>query len=168
MKSLIRFCISSLIALSAATSLVACSTQASQQSAPAQPAIMTANQSAAFKPGINKVTFQSEGETLVGNLYLPKSYKAGDKLPTVIVTGAWMTIKEQMPAIYAQKLADQGFAALAFDFRSFGESGGKLRDFESPTAKITDIKSAILYLQTVDAVVVNSGSVGCDNLTGVK
>ncbi|MDY6902558.1 MAG: alpha/beta hydrolase [Cyanobacteriota bacterium] len=105
-----------------------------------------------YKPGINRVTFQSEGEKLVGNLYLPDSYKQGDKLPAVVVTGAWMTIKEQMPATYAQKLADKGFAALAFDFRTFGESGGKLRGFESPTEKIKDIKSAVGFLQTVNAV----------------
>ena len=105
-----------------------------------------------YKPGINRVTFQSEGETLVGNLYLPASYKPGDKLPTAVVTGAWMTIKEQMPATYAQKLADKGFAAFTFDFRTFGESGGKLRGFESPTEKIKDIKNAVSFLQTVSAV----------------
>jgi uncharacterized protein len=99
----------------------------------------------ALQSGINRVTFQSEGETLVGNLYLPANYKSGDKLPTVIVTGAWMTIKEQMPGVYAQKLADRGFAALAFDFRSWGESGGKLRSFESPTVKIADIENAISF-----------------------
>jgi uncharacterized protein len=108
-----------------------------------------------LQPGINRVTFDSEGETLVGNLHLPASYKPGDKLPTVVVTGAWMTIKEQMPAIYAQKLADQGYAALAFDFRSWGESGGQLRSFESPTVKIADIKNAVSFLQTVDAVDTN-------------
>jgi uncharacterized protein len=105
-----------------------------------------------LQPGMNRVTFQSAGETLVGNLYLPATYQPGDKLPTVIVTGAWMTIKEQMPAIYAQELADRGYAAFAFDFRSWGESGGKLRSFESPTVKIADIKNAVSFLQTVDAV----------------
>jgi uncharacterized protein len=115
---------------------------------------MLSNRSA-LQPGINRVTFQSEGETLVGNLYLPASYKPGDKLPTAIVTGAWMTIKEQMPGVYAQKLADRGFAALAFDFRSWGESGGKLRSLESPTVKIADIKNAVSFLQTVDAVDAN-------------
>jgi uncharacterized protein len=105
-----------------------------------------------YKPGINRVTFPSEGETLVGNLYLPTKYKAGDKLPVVVVTGAWMTIKEQMPATYAQKLTEQGFAAFTFDFRTFGESGGKLRGYESPTEKIKDIKNTVSFLQTVDAV----------------
>ncbi|WP_404790237.1 alpha/beta hydrolase [Altericista sp. CCNU0014] len=105
-----------------------------------------------YKSGINRVTFQSNGVNLVGNLYLPANYKAGDRLPAVIVSGSWTTVKEQMAGEYAQKLADRGFAALAFDSRSFGESGGKLRNYESPSNKIADIKNAITFLQTVDAV----------------
>jgi uncharacterized protein len=112
----------------------------------------TLAQASAYQPGINRVTFQSEGVNLVGNLYLPTTYKSGDQLPTVIVSGSWTTVKEQMAGEYAQKLADQGFAALAFDSRSFGESGGELRSFESPTAKIADLKNAITFLQTVDVV----------------
>ncbi|BAU14389.1 hypothetical protein LEP3755_49360 [Leptolyngbya sp. NIES-3755] len=149
MKALTRFGLVSLIALSTATTI-------SIDRIHANPSVSDSTVSIAkstpLKAGINRVTFQSEGETIVGNLYLPATYRAGDKLPVVIVTGAWMTIKEQMPAIYAERLAQQGFAALAFDFRTFGESGGKLRNFESPTAKIQDIKNAISYLQTVDAV----------------
>jgi uncharacterized protein len=105
-----------------------------------------------YQPGINRVTFNSAGTKLVGNLYLPTSYKPGDKLPAAIVSGSWTTVKEQMSGQYAQRLADRGYAALAFDSRSFGESGGKLRSFESPTNKIADIKTAISFLQTVDAV----------------
>ncbi|MCU0550525.1 MAG: lysophospholipase [Leptolyngbya sp. Prado105] len=152
MKSLTRLCILSLVTLITATAIAGCGAQANQQASATSQPVLTANAPNTLKPGINRVTFQSEGEKLVGNLYLPATYKAGDKLPAVIVTGAWMTIKEQMPALYAQRLAQQGFAALAFDFRTFGESGGKLRNFESPTAKIEDIKNAISYLQTVDAV----------------
>jgi fermentation-respiration switch protein FrsA (DUF1100 family) len=48
-----------------------------------------------------RVLFESAGQRLVGDLYLPDGYKAGDKLPAVVVTGAWMTVKEQMPARYA-------------------------------------------------------------------
>jgi hypothetical protein len=29
---------------------------------------------------------------MVGNLYLPTSYKPGDKLPAVVVAGAWTTV----------------------------------------------------------------------------
>ncbi len=86
-----------------------------------------------LKPGINRITFTSVGEKLVGNLYLPTNYKSGDKLPTVIVSGSWTTVKEQMAGKYAQKLSERGYAALAFDSRSFGESGGKLRSVECDT-----------------------------------
>jgi len=105
-----------------------------------------------LQPGINRVTFQSEGETLVGNLYLPASYQLGDKLPAIVVAGSWTTVKEQMAGTYAQALADRGYAAFAFDFRGYGESGGSPRNYESPTAKIADIKNAVSFLQTVDAV----------------
>jgi uncharacterized protein len=144
----------SLVFLGSAAALTA-HTVYSQTSLSQNPNATILTHRSALQPGINRVTFQSEGETLVGNLYLPANYKSGDKLPTVIVTGAWMTIKEQMPGGYAQKLADRGFAAFAFDFRSWGESGGKLRSFESPTVKITDIKNAVSFLQTVDAVDIN-------------
>lgn len=105
-----------------------------------------------YQAGINRVTFQSEGTELVGDLYLPANYRSGDKLATVIVSGSWTAVKEQMAGGYAEKLAEQGFAALAFDSRSFGESGGDLRVFESPANKIEDIKNAITFLETVDAV----------------
>jgi uncharacterized protein len=144
----------SLVVLGSAAAFTA-HTVYSQTSLSQNPNATILTHRSALQPGINRVTFQSEGETLVGNLYLPANYKSGDKLPTVIVTGAWMTIKEQMPGVYAQKLADRGFAAFAFDFRSWGESGGKLRSFESPTVKIADIRNAVSFLQTVDAVDAN-------------
>lgn len=114
---------------------------------------MNANASTtSLMPGANRITFRSEGETLVGHLYLPATYKAGDKLPAVVVTGSWTTVKEQMAGTYARKLAEQGFAALAFDFRFFGESGGQPRQYESPAAKVRDIQNAVSFLESVPAV----------------
>jgi fermentation-respiration switch protein FrsA (DUF1100 family) len=43
-------------------------------------------------------------------------------------------------------MAERGFAALAFDHRCFGESGGKPRQFENPSARIEDIKNAATAL----------------------
>lgn len=102
--------------------------------------------------GLNHVYFQSENVRLAGNLYLPSDYKIGTKLPAIVVAGSWTTVKEQMAGIYAQKLAAQGFAALAFDFRFFGESSGEPRQYESPTAKIRDIRNAVTYLCSLDAI----------------
>ncbi|MEO1038428.1 MAG: alpha/beta hydrolase [Pseudomonadota bacterium] len=93
-----------------------------------------------------RVTFESQGETLVGNLYLPDGASSTQRLPAVVVTGAWTTVKEQMPATYAAELAERGYAALAFDFRGWGESEGAPRQLESPVRKTEDIIAAAAYL----------------------
>ena len=95
-----------------------------------------------------RVVFDSQGERLVGDLYLPDDYQAGDQLPTVIVTGAWTTVKEQMPARYAAEMADRGYAALTFDFRGWGQSEGAIRQLEDPERKTQDIVAAANFLMT--------------------
>ena len=97
---------------------------------------------------VKEVNFDSNNLNLVGNLYLPDDFQQGDKLPGVVVTGAWTTVKEQMPATYAESLADRGYAVLAFDFRNWGESSGNERQLENPTNKTQDIIAAANYLTT--------------------
>ncbi|MGK7950601.1 MAG: alpha/beta hydrolase [Xenococcaceae cyanobacterium] len=97
---------------------------------------------------VKEVNFESNNQNLVSDLYLPDDYQEGDKLPGVVVTGAWTTVKEQMPATYAEELADRGYAVLAFDFRNWGESEGKERQLENPTNKTQDIIAAANYLTT--------------------
>ncbi|MEM7626298.1 MAG: alpha/beta hydrolase [Planctomycetota bacterium] len=107
-------------------------------------AIMIAPASEAARS--QRVVFESHGDRLVGDLYLPDDYEAGDRLPAVVVTGSWTSVKEQMPARYASELADRGFAALAFDFRNWGQSEGDRRQYENPTLKTQDIVAAAVFL----------------------
>ena len=79
--------------------------------------------------------------TLAANLYLPQEIK--QTLPVVIVTGAWTTVKEQMPAVYAEALTKQGFAAITFDFRGWGQSLDEVKYLEEPARKIEDIRAVI-------------------------
>lgn len=102
-----------------------------------------------FKAGQNKVTFTSEGEKMAGVLYLPADYQPGKKLAVIIAIGPFTQVKEQVAAVYAQKMAEAGFAAFAFDFRFWGESGGAPRSFESPADKLKDIRNAVSYLATL-------------------
>lgn len=97
---------------------------------------------------IERVQFQSQGETLVGQLYIPQGVSSARPGRAAVVTGAWLTIKEQMPAVYAAELARRGTMALAFDFRGFGESGGQPRALEHPQRKTDDIRAAVAFLQT--------------------
>lgn len=92
------------------------------------------------------VNFNSNSVLLRGTLYLPQNVSR--PLPAVIVTGAWTTVKEQMPGTYARELATRGFAAFAFDFTGWGESEGTQRFIENPSAKTIDIQSAASFLAT--------------------
>jgi fermentation-respiration switch protein FrsA (DUF1100 family) len=94
-----------------------------------------------------RFTFQSAGETLVGNLFLPDGTKPAG---IVVAVGPLTSVKEQAPGTYAQAMAERGYAALAFDYRYFGESGGRPRQFENPQANIEDIKNAATALLADD------------------
>jgi uncharacterized protein len=91
--------------------------------------------------------FHTDGETLVGNLFVPE----GDKPAGVVVAvGPLTSVKEQAAGTYAQAMAERGFAALAFDYRFFGESDGRPRQFENPDANIEDIRGAATALLADD------------------
>lgn len=107
---------------------------------------------------MEKVTFESEGAKLVGNLYYPKNFDESQTYPAIIVSGSWTTVKEQMAGLYAKQLANEGFITLAFDFRNFGESEGEPRFYESPALKKADIKNAVTYLEGLP--VVNNAKIG--------
>lgn len=100
------------------------------------------------------VSFDSNGAKLKGVLYTPKDSSA--PLPAVIVTGAWTTVKEQMPGTYARELASRGYAALAFDFTGWGESEGSPRFVEDPTVKTADIHAATEFLASLEEIDANA------------
>src|SRR5688572_8470813 len=99
-----------------------------------------------------KVNFDSEGEKITGNLLLPAGYKEGKRLPVIMVIGPWTQVKEQIQYLYGRKLAEQGYAVLNFDFRNWGESGGKPRFLESTNEKVKDVLNAIQFLKTHPAI----------------
>ncbi|MEV1119287.1 alpha/beta fold hydrolase [Actinosynnema sp. NPDC049800] len=98
---------------------------------------------------MNKVTFDSDGVTLTGNLFLPDGV---ERAPGVVVAGTWTSVKELMADRYARRLADRGYAALSFDFTGFGESAGEPRDVEDPARKVRDIHHAVGFLAAHPAV----------------
>lgn len=111
----------------------------------------SSNNSSSMSANISQknVSFSSEGLTLSGDLYLPAGFDEHQQYPVVIVTGSWTTVKEQMPGLYASKLAAKGFVALAFDFRFNGASEGQPRNYESPENKITDFKNVVSYIHSL-------------------
>src|SRR5215204_6553128 len=97
-----------------------------------------------------RFAFQSEGEPLSGNLFLPEREKPAG---VVVAVGPLTSVKEQAAGTYAQAMAERGYAGLAFDYRFFGESAGQPRQFASPEANIEDIKNAATALLADDRLI---------------
>ena len=92
-----------------------------------------------------KVTFHNRyGITLAADLYSPKG--AEGKLPAIAVSGPFGAVKEQSSGLYAQKMAEMGFLALAFDPSYTGESGGTPRYVASPDINTEDFCAAVDFL----------------------
>ena len=128
-----------------------------QSPAPATPAHLAGTAGAAFATQpwdggarvdagpytVERVTFNSGGLGVVGNLFMP----AGKgPWPAVTVMGPVAFVKEQAPLQYASRLVREGFAVLIFDPRYHGESAGEPRRWESRQAKVEDLRAAVSFL----------------------
>jgi fermentation-respiration switch protein FrsA (DUF1100 family) len=93
-----------------------------------------------------KVSFRNRfGIRLVGDLYLPNN-RAGRRLPALAVGGPFGAVKEQSSGLYAQTMAERGFATLAFDGSFTGESSGEPRHVASPDINTEDFSAAVDFL----------------------
>src|SRR5687768_2619 len=81
---------------------------------------------------IKNVRFKHGDYMLAGHLHLPPGFNDKAKYAAMVVVHPGGGIKEQTAGLYAQRLAAQGFVALAFDASHQGESGGLPRLLEDP------------------------------------
>lgn len=105
-----------------------------------------------------KVTFETQyGLTLAADLYSPKGSQPmekskGDKLPAIAVSGPFGAVKEQSSGLYAMRMAERGFVALAFDPSYTGESSGEPRRTASPDINTEDFMAAVDFLSKLEGV----------------
>ena len=122
-----------------------------------------------------KVTFETQyGLTLAADLYTPKAAierekselvstsereqarpkvkDAEGKLPAIAVSGPFGATKEQSSGLYAMRMAERGFVALAFDPSYTGESSGEPRRTASPDINTEDFMAAVDYLSKLENV----------------
>nr|WP_294874728.1 alpha/beta hydrolase [uncultured Pedobacter sp.] len=93
-----------------------------------------------------KVTFKNRyGITLSGDLYLPINH-GNEKLAALAISGPFGAVKQQSSGLYANIMAERGFAAIAFDPSYTGESGGEPRNVASPDINTEDFSAAVDYL----------------------
>ena len=97
-----------------------------------------------------RVTFTSDGETLVGTLFRPEG--ATRPLPTVVAGGGWCYVKEIVLPHVGRIVAERQIQFLGFDYRGFGESSGARRQHIDPWEQISDYKNALTFAEHRDDV----------------
>ncbi|MGA5125282.1 alpha/beta hydrolase [Streptomyces pseudogriseolus] len=89
---------------------------------------------------------------LAADLHLPDDADSGTPLRAVVLSTPGSSVKEQIGANYASRLAARGIAALVFDPAHQGRSGGEPRDLEDPYRRGEDISYAIDLLTTIPGI----------------
>lgn len=102
---------------------------------------------------IQHVRYRNLGWDSAADLYLPPGFDSSKTYPAIVSTHPIGSCKEQTAGnVYAQGLAEAGFVVLAFDASFQGESGGEPRFVEDPAIRVSDIRFAIDYLQSLPYV----------------
>ncbi|NUH36940.1 alpha/beta hydrolase [Streptomyces samsunensis] len=89
---------------------------------------------------------------LSADLYLPDGIDDAAPLRAVVLSTPGSSVKEQIGANYASRLAARGIAALVFDPAHQGQSGGEPRDLEDPYRRGEDISYAIDALSAIPGI----------------
>jgi len=88
---------------------------------------------------IHSVTYKLNGLDIAANVYTPANYDSHKKYPAVVIAHPNGGVKEQVAGLYAQRLAEQGYIAIAADAAYQGASGGEPRNVDKPVHRTEDI-----------------------------
>ena len=98
---------------------------------------------------MSKISFANSNNgtiTMAAVIEFPKGFDESRKYPTIVVSHPGGGVKEQASGLYAKKLAEQGFVAIAYDASYQGESTGEPRQLENPYVRTEDVSAVIDYL----------------------
>ena len=100
------------------------------------------------KVNIKPVNYMLNGLKISANLYLPADYDENSDKKYAGITCAHPNggCKEQVAGLYAQKLAELGYVAIAADASYQGASEGEPRLRDYPANRINDISGMVDYL----------------------
>lgn len=104
---------------------------------------------------IHPVTYKLNGIDIAANVYTPANYDPAKHYPAVVVAHPNGGVKEQVSGLYAQRLAELGYIAIAADASYQGASGGQPRNVDKPAFRIEDIRGMADYITRYKGVDVN-------------
>jgi len=93
-----------------------------------------------------EVMFKSAETFAAGWLFLPENGALGVRVPAVAMAHGLGAVKEMYLEPFARRFAKAGIAALVFDYRGFGASGGEPRQRISPHDQMEDYRNALTWL----------------------
>ena len=100
------------------------------------------------KVNIKPVNYKLDGLKISANLYLPADYdeNSDKKYAGITVAHPNGGCKEQVAGLYAQKLAELGYVAIAAETSYQGASEGEPRVRDYPSNRINDVSGMVDYL----------------------
>lgn len=96
------------------------------------------------------VSFRSGGDDLAAWLYEPDG--GSGPHPCVVLAHGFGATRAARLGAYAERFAAAGYAALVFDYRHFGASGGEPRQLLDVGRQHEDWRAAIAYARSLDQV----------------
>jgi dipeptidyl aminopeptidase/acylaminoacyl peptidase len=100
------------------------------------------------------VSFFSDGERISGLWRTPDAISG--PLRAIVQGPGWLGLKDaKLYTRYHEALVGAGFGVLVFDYRGFGDSGGR-RDILSPSMQLADLVNAVTYLTTREDVIADA------------
>ncbi|GAA2780977.1 alpha/beta hydrolase [Nonomuraea dietziae] len=96
-----------------------------------------------------KISFESGGTRCVGYLHLPENLV--EKVPCVVLCHGFSGTMDRLYP-HAERFAAAGLAALVFDYRNFGESGGQPRQFVDVGGQQDDLRGAIGFARSAQEI----------------
>jgi alpha-beta hydrolase superfamily lysophospholipase len=95
------------------------------------------------------LTFVSGGESCAAWLYRPATNVA--RTPIVVMAHGLTGTRRDRLGAFAERFADAGLAALVFDHRGFGDSGGE-PDLFDPARQLEDWRAAISFARSLQDI----------------
>src|ERR1044072_3402339 len=95
------------------------------------------------------VTFPSGGTSCAAWLYRPDGV---ENPPIVVLAHGFAGFRELRLDAYAERFAQAGYAALVFDYRHWGASGGEARPVLDIKAQQADWRAAIAFARNLEGI----------------
>jgi hypothetical protein len=92
------------------------------------------------------IEIDAEGVTLRGWIFTPD--RPAGSVPAIVMAHGFSAVKEMYLDLYAEVFCAAGMAALVFDNRNFGASGGEPRVEIDPWQQVRDYRHAISWVRT--------------------